>query len=66
MTGEELWEHMVKMTERLTWHVYRIVSVALFARHQLMFSFMLCTSIMQVQMKTSLPKKPVVLEFHVF
>ena len=39
--------HMVKMIERLTWNVYRIVSVALFANHQLMFSFMLCCYIMK-------------------
>ena len=32
---------------RLTSSVYRVVSVALFAHHQLMFSFMLATSIMR-------------------
>ena len=33
----DLGAHMMKMIERLTWNIYRIVSVALFASHQLMF-----------------------------
>ena len=32
---------------RLTFSIYRVVSVALFARHQLTFSFMLASSIMK-------------------
>ena len=39
--------HMLKMIDRLTWSLYRIVSVALFADHQLMFSFLLCSNIMR-------------------
>jgi dynein heavy chain len=39
--------HMAQMIERLTVQVYRIVSVALFAAHQLLFSFLLCSSIMR-------------------
>ncbi len=48
MSPEELNLHMTKMIERLTWDIYRMVSVALFAHHQLMFSFMLCSNVMQV------------------
>ena len=35
------------MTERLTYSIYRIVSVGLFSSHQLTFSFLLCASIMR-------------------
>ena len=35
------------MTERLTYSIYRIVSVGLFSTHQLTFSFLLCASIMR-------------------
>lgn len=43
----DLNRHMQQMIDRLTSQVYRIVSVALFADHQLLFSFLLCTSIMR-------------------
>lgn len=36
---------------RLTSSIYRVVSVALFANHQLTFSFMLCSSIMRAHAK---------------
>lgn len=36
---------------RLTYSIYRVVSVALFANHQLTFSFMLCSSIMRANDK---------------
>ncbi|KAK2187819.1 hypothetical protein NP493_153g03014 [Ridgeia piscesae] len=45
--GEDLTVQLDKMISRLTTSIYKIVSVALFAHHQLMFSFMLCTSIMR-------------------
>lgn len=35
------------MIERLTYSIYRIVSVGLFSSHQLTFSFLLCASIMR-------------------
>ncbi|KAK3092231.1 hypothetical protein FSP39_000084 [Pinctada imbricata] len=44
---EELKKHMLEMINRLTSSIYRVVSVALFANHQLTFSFMLCSSIMR-------------------
>lgn len=43
--------HMNSMIERLTWNVYRIVCVGLFAQHQLTFSFTLCASIMRSNYK---------------
>ncbi|ELU16870.1 hypothetical protein CAPTEDRAFT_116653 [Capitella teleta] len=46
-TPVDLNAHMAEMIERLTAQVYRIVSVALFAVHQLLFSFMLCSSILR-------------------
>ncbi|KAL5008122.1 hypothetical protein ScPMuIL_013703 [Solemya velum] len=48
----ELKRHMLVMINRLTSSVYRVVSVALFATHQLTFSFMLCTSIMRANSKS--------------
>ena len=39
--------------ELLTENVYRIVSYALFARHKLTFSFMLCTGILRNSMVRS-------------
>lgn len=51
LSPTELKIHMRKMIDRLTSSIYRIVSVALFADHQLMFSFQLCTSIMRVNSK---------------
>ncbi|XP_052105827.1 dynein axonemal heavy chain 6-like isoform X2 [Mytilus californianus] len=47
----ELKKHMLDMINRLTSSIYRVVSVALFARHQLTFSFMLCSSIMRANAK---------------
>ena len=43
----ELQMHMKKIINRLTSSVYRVVSVALFAQHQLIFSFMMCTAVMR-------------------
>ena len=47
MEDVDLQAHMRKMINRLTVRVYRSVSVALFADHQLTFSFMLCTAILR-------------------
>ncbi|GFO34548.1 dynein heavy chain 1, axonemal, partial [Plakobranchus ocellatus] len=47
----DLIEHLRAMIERLTYTIYRIVSVGLFSTHQLVFSFMLCSSIMQANKK---------------
>eukprot|EP00105_Crassostrea_gigas_P038198 XP_019922346.1 PREDICTED: dynein heavy chain 6, axonemal [Crassostrea gigas] len=47
----ELKKHMLEMITRLTYSIYRVVSVALFANHQLTFSFMLCSSIMRANDK---------------
>ncbi|XP_064622088.1 dynein axonemal heavy chain 6-like isoform X2 [Lineus longissimus] len=57
-------KHMIAMIDQLTISVYQIVSVAMFAHHQLMFSFMLCTSIMRSHAKygSSLVDKPGSLE----
>ena len=33
----------------LTWQVYRVVSMALFSRHQLVFSFLLTSNIMKAK-----------------
>ena len=49
VSAADLPAHMKRMIERLTWNIYRVVSVALFASHQLMFSFMLCAYIMKVK-----------------
>ncbi|KAL4237693.1 Dynein heavy chain 14 [Mactra antiquata] len=43
----ELKKHMLKMINMLTFSIYRVVSVALFSRHQLTFSIMLATSVMR-------------------
>ena len=40
-------EYLQALVEILTENVYRVVSHALFARHQLTFSFMLCTGILR-------------------
>ena len=40
-------EYLKALVNLLTENVYRVVSHALFARHQLTFSFMLCTSILR-------------------
>ncbi|RUS88172.1 hypothetical protein EGW08_004069 [Elysia chlorotica] len=47
----DLVEHLRAMIERLTYTIYRIVSVGLFSTHQLVYSFMLCSSIMQANTK---------------
>ncbi|XP_022090728.1 dynein heavy chain 6, axonemal-like isoform X2 [Acanthaster planci] len=47
LKGQELTKHLMKMVDYLTGSIYRVVSKALFAHHQLVFSFMLCTSIMR-------------------
>lgn len=47
MTSSDLKTHMKRMIDRLTWSSYRTASLALFAKHQLIFSFMLATSIMR-------------------
>ena len=46
MSQESLKEHMKAMIDRLTWNIYRVVSVALFAHHQLTFSFRITTAIL--------------------
>jgi dynein heavy chain len=51
----DLSKHMTAMIDRLTGSLYQIVSVAMFAHHQLMFSFMLCTSIMRSHAKYGSP-----------
>lgn len=43
--------HFFCFDSRLTYSIYRVVSVALFANHQLTFSFMLCSSIMRANDK---------------
>eukprot|EP00058_Branchiostoma_floridae_P021107 XP_002606597.1 hypothetical protein BRAFLDRAFT_120109 [Branchiostoma floridae] len=47
LVGQDLTAHLMKMIDTLTESVYKVVSQALFAHHQLMFSFLLCTSIMR-------------------
>ena len=49
MSAEALQEHMQQMIDRLTWSIYRVVSVALFAHHQLTFSFMITSAILTAQ-----------------
>ena len=44
---DDLQSQLQKMITRLTTSIYKMVSVALFAHHQLTFSFMLCTCIMR-------------------
>nr|KAI8735296.1 dynein heavy chain 6; axonemal-like [Biomphalaria glabrata] len=51
-SSASLMEHLTNMIERLTYNIYRIVSVGLFSNHQLTFSFMLCSSIMRANTKT--------------
>ncbi|WAR20147.1 DYH6-like protein, partial [Mya arenaria] len=46
-TPIDLKKHMLEMINRLTFSIYRVVSVALFSCHQLTFSTMLATSIMR-------------------
>ncbi|XP_035825271.1 dynein heavy chain 6, axonemal [Aplysia californica] len=48
---QELMAHLRGMIDRLTYNIYRIVSVGLFSNHQLIYSFMLCSSIMQANNK---------------
>ncbi|CAL1542606.1 unnamed protein product [Lymnaea stagnalis] len=48
---DKLMVHLASMIERLTYNIYRIVSVGLFSNHQLIFSFMLCSSIMRANTK---------------
>lgn len=45
------YKHFFFFDSRLTYSIYRVVSVALFANHQLTFSFMLCSSIMRANDK---------------
>ncbi|BFZ12081.1 hypothetical protein BsWGS_15120 [Bradybaena similaris] len=44
---DDLKQHLQMMIERLTHTIYRIVSVGLFSHHKLIFSFLLCSSIMR-------------------
>ncbi|XP_041352994.1 dynein heavy chain 6, axonemal-like isoform X2 [Gigantopelta aegis] len=48
---EVLKKHLRKMIDRLTYSIYRVVCVGLFAYHQLMFSFMITSSVMRVNSK---------------
>ena len=57
--GDDLTAQLDKMISRLTTSVYKIASVALFAHHQLMFSFMLCTSIMRSNAYATTSQDPV-------
>ncbi|PIK36647.1 putative dynein heavy chain 6, axonemal [Apostichopus japonicus] len=52
LKGRELTLHMERMVDNLTESIYRVVSKALFAHHQLVFSFMICTSIMRSNART--------------
>ncbi|OWF46435.1 Dynein heavy chain 6, axonemal [Mizuhopecten yessoensis] len=47
----ELKKHMLDMINRLTSNIYRVVSVALFSNHQLIFSFLMCSGIMRSNAK---------------
>ena len=47
----DLSKHMKRMIDRLTSNIYKVVSVALFANHQQMFSFMLCCGVMKANAK---------------
>ncbi|XP_033124826.1 dynein heavy chain 6, axonemal-like [Anneissia japonica] len=51
-TGErsefDLEKHLQNMVSHLTKSIYRVVSKALFVKHQLVFSFLLCSSIKRV------------------
>jgi dynein heavy chain len=51
LDSEALAEKMHDIIDRLTTIFYRLVSVALFSHHKLMFSFMLCASIMRARSK---------------
>ena len=51
VTDSENFQHILWFGYRLTFSIYRTVSVALFANHQLTFSFMLCSSIMRANDK---------------
>lgn len=44
---KDLPEYLQALVDLLTESVYRVVSYALFARHKLTFSFMLCSGIMR-------------------
>ncbi|XP_071963333.1 dynein axonemal heavy chain 6-like [Antedon mediterranea] len=44
----DLVKHLQNMVSHLTNSIYRVVSKALFVKHQLVFSFLLCTSIKRV------------------
>ncbi|KAH9496161.1 Dynein heavy chain 6, axonemal [Bulinus truncatus] len=47
-----LMDHLTNMIERLTYNIYRIVSVGLFSNHQLIFTFMLCSNIMRANIRS--------------
>ncbi|CAH1791320.1 unnamed protein product [Owenia fusiformis] len=46
-SSADLTKHLTEMIDRLTITVYKTVSVALFANHQLLLSLMLCANIMR-------------------
>ncbi|XP_077989551.1 dynein axonemal heavy chain 6-like [Glandiceps talaboti] len=46
-SGKDFYTHLKRMIDNLTESIYKVVSKGLFAAHQLVFSFMLCTSIMR-------------------
>lgn len=60
----DLSEYLKALVDLLTENVYRVVSHAIFARHKLTFSFMLCASIlMKDKLKRSVDtKKPPITE----
>ncbi|KAF6022911.1 DNAH14 [Bugula neritina] len=49
MSPAQLHTYMTLMINGLTWQVYRVVSMALFSRHQLVFSFLLTANIMKAK-----------------
>ncbi|XP_067943512.1 dynein axonemal heavy chain 6-like [Watersipora subatra] len=49
MTPAQLDSYMRLMINGLTWQVYRVVSMALFSKHQLVFSFLLTANIMKAK-----------------
>ena len=53
-------EYLQALVDLLTENVYRVVSYALFARHKLTFSFMLCAGIMR-HSKVS-PREAIIME----
>ena len=56
--GDDLHVQLEKMISRLTTSIYKIVSVALFAHHQLMFSFLLSTSILRSNAHVATSSEP--------